>query len=363
MKEKFKNVDFMRFVFAILIVMFHFRLLAQDFVNNYIPGVVQCNVCVDFFFIISGFFLFYTIDTKQTASEFAMKKFFRLAPLVWFFLAVYMVLSLFLKGLHFSLTDNILRIFLLSDIGFGPLTGGIGSHVHWFIPALFWTMLGYFYLAKLVNKKYLNPLILLITVVSYGLYLNFRNFQTGGNLTNAFYFVNIGVLRAVGGMGLGYFIHNLYLTGFLKKCSKIGKLIISGLEIYLIGFLTHYLLFTDKVPGKTPLVFFIIFSVLFYLFLIRKGVVSSFLNKDFLARLGKYSYAIYVMHPLAIAIIKKYIHKDIYIYILSNKSVIPPSLALYVIYVICGVALGVITYYIFEKPVNKLIKKYLFKRD
>ncbi len=315
MKEQFKNVDFMRFVFALLIVMFHFRMYATDFVNTYIPGVVHCNVCVDFFFIISGFFLFYTIDTKQTVSEFAMKKFFRLAPLVWFFLGVYMLISLFIKNTHFSLTDNILRIFLLSDIGFGPLTGGIGAHIHWFIPALFWTMLGYFYLAKLVDKKYLNPLVWLMTVISYGIYFNSCKFQTGGNVTNIFYFVNIGVLRAIGGMGLGYFIHNLYLTGFLKNCSKIGKFIISGLEIYLIGFLAHYLLFTSKVPCKTPLVFFIIFSMLFYLFLIRKGLISSILNKDFLAKLGKYSYAIYVMHPLTLALAKKYIHKDIYIYI------------------------------------------------
>ena len=73
---RFYNVDFFRFIFAIMIVIYHVKTdMGTKVLGDYIPGLLHWHVCVDFFFIISGFFLFNTINTTQSTFNFAKKKF------------------------------------------------------------------------------------------------------------------------------------------------------------------------------------------------------------------------------------------------------------------------------------------------
>ncbi|MCM1338357.1 MAG: acyltransferase [Muribaculaceae bacterium] len=347
-KERFKNIDFLRFIFSIAIVMFHFQAACN--MNTILPGIKQCNVCVDYFFIISGFFLFNNINLKQSTFEFAKRRFLRLAPLVYFFLAVLSFLSLFTNGIHINLTNNILRMLLIHNIGFGPVTGGIGSHIHWFISALFWVTLFYFYLAKIIPKKYLNLIIWLIVVFSYGLHFNFGHFSTGGNTKNIFFVFNIGILRALGGLGIGYFISEIYNMKPVHNVKMGYKIIASVLEIYICGFLGYYMLFSAKLPSKTGFTFIVMFSILFYLFLVRQGVLSRLLNKDFSSVLGSYSYSIYVMHAMVQPLFRAYIHSS-YLEIHNAE--------LYIIQIITALILGISVHYLFEKPVNKLLNQTL----
>lgn len=349
MKKIFKNIGLIRFILAILIVMFHFKEYAIGFINNNLVGITHCNICVDFFFIMSGFFLFYTTNTKLSIYQFGLKRFLRLAPLLWWFLIFYAVISIFFKNIHFSLTDNILRIFLLHDIGFGPLSGGIGGHVHWYISALFWSTLAYYYLIKLVNNKYHNLIIWLITIISYGLYLNHSHFGTGGNYQNIFYFINIGILRGLGGLGLGYFIHKIYSKTPITSCNLLSKLFITGFEIYLSGLLIHYLFFTTKLPAKSPTTLYLVFSVLFYLFLTNKGYLSSILNNNLFAELGQSSYAIYVMHVIVPPIMKNIVNFE-------------NDILTYFTFVITALLLGICTHYLIEIPLNKIIKEKIISK-
>lgn len=246
-----------------------------------IPGVVHCEVCVDFFFIIAGFFLFYTINTTQSIFEFAKKRFLRLAPLVWVFLSITAILSIFINSITPPGTGDILRIFLLNDIGFAPLGRTCGYWVHWFVPVIFWVSIFYFYITKIIDKKYLNLIIWLITIISLGLYLNHGNYNTGGNITQIFYFVNVGVLRGLFGMGIGYFILHIYKSGFLQNCGKWGKYLISIAEIYCVGFLTHYLLSTKSLPGKSAFLYFIIFQYYSIYFLSKKASFQNCVTTNF----------------------------------------------------------------------------------
>lgn len=346
MKERFKNIDFLRFIFAVLIVIFHFHPAYN--IEHYLHGISHSNICVDFFFIIAGFFLFYTINTTQSTIDFARKRFLRLAPLVWFFLLIVAILSIFSDGIKFHFSECILRILLLNNIGFGPAAGGIAGRIHWFIPVLFWVTLFYFYIAKIVDKKYLNFIIWMITIFSYGLFFNYMHFKTDGNTTNIYYVFNTGVLRALGGIGLGYFISELYKSGFLQKTTKVAKVVISVIEVYICCFLAHYMLFASKLPAKTGFSLIVVFSVLFYLFLIRQGILTKLLNNNLSVRLGSYSYAIYVMHPIIPAIFKNFIH---------SKYLISHNIIYFIIQVTCAVIFGIITHYAFEKPINKLIKR------
>lgn len=54
MKQRNGTVDFLKFIFAVLIVMFHSKNLATGVEESYFIGG---SIGVDFFFLVSGFFL------------------------------------------------------------------------------------------------------------------------------------------------------------------------------------------------------------------------------------------------------------------------------------------------------------------
>jgi peptidoglycan/LPS O-acetylase OafA/YrhL len=135
----------------------------------------------------------------------------------------------------------------------------------------------------------------------------------------------------------------------LQSVSKTGCAILSILESFCIGFLGYYLLYSPKLPGKTGFAEIFVFSVLFYLFLIKKGGFSKLFENNLSVFLGRFSYSIYCIHPLMLAIFK--------------SAIINKHQALFTTYQTLGyflliaviVIVGVVLYYVFEKPVNKLL--------
>ena len=138
-KIRKNNIELLRFVFAVLIVMIHFSVFQNtDFTTDFLKGIKHCNICVEFFFIMAGYFLFQTINLKQDTFDFMKHRFFRLAPLIW----VYIVLSAIFSAIFhfkFSYDGNILRLFLLNNLGFAPMTGGAFCGVSWFVSCLLYT--------------------------------------------------------------------------------------------------------------------------------------------------------------------------------------------------------------------------------
>lgn len=353
-KERFKNVDFLRFIMAIFIVMFHGRSSAI-FNHTILPTLTHCNVCVDFFFIMAGFFLFNKIKNENTF-DFAKKRFLRLAPMIWLVLLIIIIADIFIKETAFSFSNNILRALLLSNIGFAPSVGGtLQLGVVWFVPVLFWVSIFYFYIHKIFEKKYLNLIIWLIIIFSYALYYTNNGFGTGGHSKTLYHFADIGVLRGLAGIGIGYFISMLYKSNKQKQYSKNEKIIINLLEIYLCSFLINYLLLTAKLPGKSGFLYIVTFSILFYLFLIKQGWISKFFENNIWTSLGNASYAIYIMHFPMISILHFTLYKHYANFVDTH------TLLIFILQTILAVIFGIFIHYIFEKPINRIINKYSAK--
>jgi len=300
----FKNVNFLRFFLAILIVSFHGYKYYE--LPTFLSGIKYANVCVDFFFIIAGFFLFYKITPDIDIFSFAKKKFLRLAPNLWMIIIIFAILSLFIKDAHWNLDGNILRIFMLNSIGFSPVTGGNIRAFTWFISALFWCSLFYAYTYKIFEKKYFNLLVWILMIFCYAIYMHNSSYHPGGHTKNLYLIFNIGICRALASMGLGYFISMAYKNNFLSNIKQKGKIIIISLiECFLIGYLFYYLVISHKLPGETTMVYIVLFTILFYLFLIKKGVISNLLNNNFSSQLGQYAYSIYCFHTAIILIFRK----------------------------------------------------------
>ncbi len=352
-KIRFYNVDFLRFLLAIQVVIHHQTCKwggLKEF-TTLIPSKFNLwLIAVEFFFIIAGFFMFKNIKKETDTLEFAKKRFLRLAPLVWFLLIVYIILSLFINGINFSLDGNILTIFLMHSIGLNPgkVLGGTINGPIWFVSVLFWSSLFYFYINKVIEKKYLNLIVWIIVAFSYGTVLHLSNFQMHNVITkNVFYFCNTGLLRGLAGLGVGYFLAMLYNSGFLQKCSKKVKNFISVLETLLIVFFAYYFLFCPKVPGKTTMTYIVCFSILFYLFLVKQGWVSKFLNNKYLAELGKYSYSIYIIHSAVLCTVLHTIFEQYPKFVQAHLALCFWAELLLVIFV------GIIVYHYVEKPLNK----------
>ncbi len=348
-KERFYNVDLIRFVLALEIILFHFGLLFKN--SN--PFFTKINshfchgfICVEFFFIISGFFLFKNLNPEENTIEFVKKRLIRLLPIKYFTLGICSIMSLFIKSLTISFNKIIMSLLLLNCIGFNQYkTGPIEV---WYISVLFWVSLFYFYISKLLNKKWLNLIIWLIVVLScsYVLNCNFPNYV--GIYKNTYLFFNQGVIRGLFGVGIGYFIAMLYKSNVVQNL-KTNKFLITGLEVYSLLFLVYYLTINNKVPGGNYLNYIIIFSIFFYLLLIKQGFFSKLLNNKTLSKLGQYAYSLYVIHWVIYIIMKHSVFKLKIFYTYPE-----------IFFLLCistAIISGILAFYLVEKPTAKYLKE------
>ncbi len=78
MSQRLPELDSLRGIAALTVAFFHFAIG-----SNVLPSMAFAATAVDFFFIISGFVIFLSIDKVKTWKEFAVKRFLRLYPTYW----------------------------------------------------------------------------------------------------------------------------------------------------------------------------------------------------------------------------------------------------------------------------------------
>lgn len=80
----FKNLEFLRFLLIFAVVGVHLAYLNLSSTEEY-SWLVKWGAgwqAVEMFFLMSGFFLFYKLNTEETVLHFALRKWLRLAPFV-----------------------------------------------------------------------------------------------------------------------------------------------------------------------------------------------------------------------------------------------------------------------------------------
>lgn len=356
-KRYFYNVDFLRFIFSVIIVYFHIFSNIGKFYNNSIVTDTYLHlgkICenayliVDCFFIIAGFFLFRTILANKTNfKQYIINRIARLWPVLAF---SFLICVIFFK---YKLYTAIINSLFLQCIGVTLLYKGI----NWYISPFFWVSIFYFYILKNFDKKYIH--LIIAFCIYFSLVGNINYFDGGTGRETIKIFFNTGVMRALSGIGIGYFIGYLYenikdkITYSIKTVKeKCSFLIVSALEIYCFVFLINNFLF-HKISYQNHLIFLIIFSVLFFCFLIKKGLLSKVLDNKYFAFCGKYAYSIYIMQQISFNILKKTLWKhQIFI---DN---VPFCL---IVSVLLPVIIGILTYYLIEIPAGKKVKQSLEK--
>ena len=309
METKLKNIEFIRIIACVAIILFHL-LYDSD-----LEVTKNGNKAVDLFFIIAGFCFVYKLNLKISLFEFIKHKIIRLYPVLIFAILLIGLLSLF-GFTNLNLYNTVYMILGLSGTGLHNNLESINYLGHyWFCSSLLWVLAFYFYLVKNFDIKHVN------------------------------------LFRAMGGIGIGYLIGNWYKSNLCKfesvKLNLIPKIFLSVLEFVCLYFVISNLTFHD-VKCTNHFIFIIVYMALIILFLYKKGFVSRFLDKNIFVRLGKYTYSIFVTHFIVVNFLCRLYWK--YFWNISALYVYP------IIFIIC-ILFGIITYHIIENPVIRYLNK------
>lgn len=343
---KIKNIEFFRFLFAIVIVFLHMIVNlhklypANTAIQSLYLGVFG-DVCVDLFFIISGYFLFFSIERFDDIWSFAIHKLKRLYPVL-----VFSIITGSILAGKFYCTNTVLNLLLLQNTGM--VIGKSINIAAWFVSALFWISIFYAFIIKIFDERVRYFIIILCTFAGYSVIV-----QKGGS----FYVIinsvlSIGMVRAIAGIGCGYLLAVLYKKigensyKFFTK-NIYNKIVISVVEILLIILLVYLLIFGASIVVN-KFIIIVLFIFLFILLLSKSGWLSMFLDNNVSVYLGKYAYSIYMMQACYNIVARKSIWLNL------------PSSNLYVFLIlnILGyILLGMVTYHLIEKPFNNYFKK------
>lgn len=294
-KKRTGTIDLLKFIFAIIVVLYHSAPFFLDPADKIFKGGF---IAVEFYFIVSGYLL------AAKASKFTQGNFLDANLQMLWSKVKHVFPYIFLAGM----TSNVLYIYdrfsvngflenlLMTSVDtlglqmFG-FKGYIASGVSWYLSALFIvSFLVYPLLCKnrTLFTKYIAPLSVMF-IYGYIAHANERLLQPGEWWT----FVHNGMLRGYAGIAVGCMAYEF--CQWLNVKSTVNQYVVGSVEI--LGYLVA-ILFSAFAQGSSLYDFFII-PLLFF------SISISFSNKSILGRvfcgkiynaLGIFSLSIYLNH-------------------------------------------------------------------
>lgn len=296
----------------------------------------RAGICVEFFFIISGFMLFYTYTPHKTIGDFIASKLLNFMPYIFFA----NLLSLFGKGnidwIRFSA-----GIFLFSTTPFYP------HHTYympsWYLIVLFWVALLYFIITHIIPRK----ATLLISGITIFALIDMHYGSSPIEGYNTFIpWLNNGFIRGLACIGIGYCLAVFYLhqQTFFFMNNKILGFFQLGLLVYI-----PWTLFKQNYELKSEIEI-LCFVVLCSLFLYNKAFLSNIFEKSLWSNLAKFTLPTFMTHDVTVQVL-----------IYGSNVFTPYSLAIKVfILLFASVLSGVFTYYMFF--LAQICHKKIFKQ-
>jgi peptidoglycan/LPS O-acetylase OafA/YrhL len=312
-KERFEVLDIFRGILSSLVVLFHLSAFsATQIINN--EFIYNCDLFVDFFFVLSGFVIAYSyrfIKTGRELGRFYKKRFFRLYPLHFIVLLIFVIIEFSKHSasgyVHVNKVDNvsnnlysfITNVFLLNSVKFPGIHDVSWNIASWSISA---EMIAYFVFGLtmlFINRSGFTKgrlvIYALVVIASGGaIYLC----TDGLKLVYSF---DYGFLRGIMGFFIGVVCLDVF-DGSKTYLRTLGSGLFSFLEIaallITVGFVCYGSVFKD---------FGFIYELLFFgtilIFAFEKGLLSALLKRSrFLHLTGQYSYSIYMVHTLILSL-------------------------------------------------------------
>lgn len=328
---KMLNIEFLRIVFTLGIVFTH---VANSCCSERLDIWNYAGLGVEFFFILSGFLLAYTFNPEKTVLTFLKSKIIRFLPLIIF---VSIVRGIFANQINVT---NMFSDFLFLPVPGLHYTAGF-VNVAWYINVMLWVSLFYFCLMKFYKKETVNIIIGLITFFAYTA-LTSKGWDRLGSINE---FVKINLLRALGGMGVGYFLKQI------SDLLKIKTTTLYNLFEFVIIIFAISAMYIQKISMPNPIYYIILFSIVIFCFVQKKGKASLFFEKPVFASLSKYALSVYLAQEIITTDLFGHIYSK-YPEILKQHSFLTVSITLFL-----ACMLGVIAHHTVELPAVRALKK------
>ena len=310
----------MRLVAALMVYLQHSlaywnkeETFSSDFLLRFFNTISSGGFGVSFFFVLSGFLITYLLLTEQKEKgtidirRFYARRILRIWPLYYMVVAFGIIVFPVLKSMmgketifesnliyYWLFLSNFDEINILhNDLVKLPqalsITWSVAIEEQFY---LIWPLL--FLLISPRNYKFVFPLVILTSI-------SFRIFHAGDDTVMYFHTLSVILDMATGGLAAYLALNH---SSFREKVEAMNKTV--SVFIYIIGFLG--LMYWNFSGGLYEHALARIYFVTYFAFIIlhQNYAPHSFLklsNYKVVSELGRYTYGIYLLHPIAILII------------------------------------------------------------
>lgn len=322
-----KDIDGLRAISVLSVILFHMGYLSNGYLG------------VDVFFVISGFLITKIVYEQSLTNQFSITDFYlrrirRIIPLVLFTCIVALILGVFLmlpedlKILSQSIiatnlfSNNILLLITTADYwnvvnDLKPLMHtwslGVEEQFYFLYPVIF-------LLFKGKKTKFILPILIVLTIISFVLYLLCQNEAL------KFYSIQFRFFElSLGGIGA---------IMFYGKKAKSNNYI----PAFSIAVLLYILVFDGYLSSSLKTIVIVLFAATFLVFGdIQNKFSTYFLENKLMVSIGKISFSLYMWHQLVLAYMR---------YAVSYEIGIKEALAVFTIVILLSIA----SFYLIEEP-------------
>jgi peptidoglycan/LPS O-acetylase OafA/YrhL len=310
---RFAALDGWRGICASLVALYHVEVIGEIYAGHFRNLAVISNayLFVDFFFVLSGFVIAHTYQSRIAGTEdvfaFAIRRFGRVWPLHMAVLLAFIVLELAKLLAHadgiatetapfsgsFTIPAIVTNIFLVQSFGLhSELTWNQPS---WSIGVEFYTYLIFAVLVLVWRGRIAT--VSLLTAIAGALIVAACSRDY---MRTTF---DYGVFRCLDGFFVGVLVHRLYQSGGTLRVKPDFKATV--LEITVVLAVTLFV----SAAGARPISLLspLIFGVAVFVFAFERGAVSRVLLTRTFRTAGAWSYSIYMTQAFLLIIMARII--------------------------------------------------------
>lgn len=298
MKKRSGNLDLLKFLFSVMIILFH----AKNFATSKIYFFPGGSIAVEFFFVVSGVLMARAASTYEMQENlgkdtfvFMKHKIGGLMPNYYVaFVIAFIVMhrsvtsvSAFVK----DLTSSVWELLLLTNTGLRPPKSVWNGPV-WYISAMLLAMCIIWPIMRKYKDTFFYVIAPLCSVFLMG--ITYQNWTSFGGPANWLGLTSKGTVRAFMGILLGCVGYKI--SEFLKKqqFTSLSKIILSVIEFS--GYAGIFILSLFK--GRTDLDWFelLVLTVCITITVSNVSIWSDWFSHPIFNWLGVFSYSLYLGH-------------------------------------------------------------------
>jgi peptidoglycan/LPS O-acetylase OafA/YrhL len=273
MKKRYYELDAIRGIAALMVVLFHYTIRYSEIYENPIDPLFSFpfgEYGVQLFFIVSGFVIFLTLNRTTNSIDFIVSRFSRLYPVYWFSVVfTFIVVFLFsLPGREVDVQTALINLTMIQKwLGVENVDG-----VYWTLALelSFYIIMYCLFITKQLKRIHLISIIWLIIIIGSKFFEEINNVNIHGAIKLLF-LLEYGNLF-IAGIMFYKIMHERRNLDFVVLCmSLIAEYYLHGNTVFLIA----------------------LYFVLFFLF--ATGNLRILSIKP-LMYLGTISYSLYLIH-------------------------------------------------------------------